>query len=1094
MDGADLMHLTEKQRRAAQEPERDVLLTAGAGSGKTRTLVARYLWLLEEGFDPREIVAITFTEKAAREMRNRVREGVRRRTLRADSSERDRWEALQARMDAARIGTIHSFCAEVLRAHPARAGRDPAFEVLEEGTVRAIKAQTVEDVLAEAAEDAETVEIFSDLSTQGLRRVLSRLLTERIDLREHLAAERDHVGQRRSALAAAITAFLDDAQVTAAIGEMRALLEKGELEADAGGTLAPRIEELLTVWDGLEKLRQGEAWLELAAALFSARREQIKRGSGKRGSQAKAALAELQFAYDTQVDPWLGGKNSSDEAPDLTLEARLPEVLARLRKVAEQAAEAYESVLESRTVVDFDDLEAEAARLLADPAVRARWRSSIAHVLVDEFQDTNARQRSIVEALAPVGEGGLFVVGDARQSIYRFRGADVTVFRELASRIESAGGLVVNLDETFRPHAGLLQAVDGIVAPVMEKEAQAAAYKVPYRSLSAVRKAPETAAPSPFLELVLAAGNSAEEARPRAAKALAVRLLELWRQDRFAGWGQVALLFRASTAFSTYEDALEEAGIPYVTVAGRGFYERPEVRDLLNAVRALADPTDDQALAGFLRSPVIGLKDASVAALRVGSNERRSFAAALEHHLDVLPPDERTKAEKARSVLDELGEMADRIPVAELLKRLMDRLDYRAMLASAESRLWRNVDKLLQDALSSELVRVHSFLEYLSTLRDVGAREGEALSDAEGSVQLMTIHKAKGLEFDLVVLADAGRRPAGWGEPVYLRSETGLAVRLDRVDADPISYQIAKARDRAESDAEEERLLYVAATRAREHLLVSGHLTPTKSGWRTDGMLDWILNAAELNLDELSPGTIVENFRLPVGGIARVWFAPPEPTIEPERIPAPDWPVGSETPLVRRLQQVPAERTDPKIDEEPDRSWRATAVRAYAPAAAVGRILHAAVARRVKSGEPEARSLLEAAALQEGLIDPKQRHKAVEEADIYLKRLQDHPLWLELMRADHAFHELPYTWQAPDGTPESGKIDLLYQVDGIWQLLDFKTDEVRPGTEIAQDVHDRYSAQLKRYRKAASALLGQPVMAKLVFLNYHEGVQVESVR
>lgn len=1083
MDILEALDLTDGQRRAASEPQRDVLLTAGAGSGKTRTLVARYLWLMGRGLGPRQIVAITFTEKAAREMRNRVRAAVRDQALAAQGEAQLRWEELEAGMDAARIGTIHGLCAEMLRTHPAQSGLDPTFEVLEEGAQRALKAEAVEEALAHAADDPEIVNLFADLTTRALRHTLERLLERRLELREYLKDRSAPGAGQRGLLPAALTRFLDDPAVAEAVGDMRALMNRGELIADAGETLGLQIETLVAAWHWLSELREQGDWLKLALELFRARRQLMSLNAGKRDSRARQALTNLRSAYEQQVDPWLGGEASRDEPPDADLEARLPELTERLAQLSGRMLESYAKGLERRKAVDFDDLEAGAVRLLGDADVRARWRQEVAHVLVDEFQDTNARQRQIVEGLAPIGEGRLFVVGDARQSIYRFRGADVTVFRAMADEVEAKGGLVVNLDETFRAHPELLRGLDAVVAPVMGESDSGPDYRVPYQMLESAREGPRPGAEGPFVEFVLGGGDDADEARPRAAKALAQRLLELKRQGQLVDWGQVALLFRASTAFSEYENEFESSGIPYVTVAGRGFYERPEIRDVLNCIRALADPADDLALAGFLRSPAVGLSDAAVTLLRRGPEGLRPLAQALEENLGSLPEEERARAEKARSILAQLRPKVDRLPVADLLKELLDRMDYRAMLASAESRLWRNVDKLLQDALASDLVRVHAFLDYVRTLRDVGAREGEAPAEPEGAVQLMTIHKAKGLEFDVVVLADASRRTPGWKEPAYLRADSGLTVRPDRVEADPLLYRLATARDAQESEAEENRLLYVAATRARERLLINGHVTHRKKGWNADGVLKEILGQVGLEGDALEPGAGPDKVPLATGGSARVWISPLGLEVQPEAAAELEWPVGTQKPLVGGVPQLSPEEADEGLDEKPERSWRATAVRAYAPAAAVGRMVHAAAARRLPAGSDEARRVLKAAALREGLVDPKQRNEGIEEADRLLARLQGHRVWKELESATEAHREVPYTWQPPGGRPpDSGVIDVLYRVDDEWRLVDFKTDEIH-SAEDREEAVSKYRRQIRRYRAAAASLLGGPVRGSLVFLD-----------
>ena len=266
-------------------------------------------------------------------------------------------------------------------------------------------------------------------------------------------------------------------------------------------------------------------------------------------------------------------------------------------------------------------------------------------MLVDEFQDTNARQRQIVYALSGFPEpdrfpqarnlsrSRLFVVGDAKQSIYRFRGADVTVFRQRPGR----RGRRRRPPDRPGPHLSRPRAAGrGHSTPCWPRSwatrtTPERPYQVPFAPLHAFRESRVPAFARPFVELHLGLGENAERGPPGRCPGAGPPSARTARAGGIA-WGDVALLFRASTGFPPYEDALERAGIPFVTVAGRGFYERPEVRDLLNALAALADPSDDLALAGLLRSPAVGLTDAALYRLRFGARrrERRSLWAALQ--------------------------------------------------------------------------------------------------------------------------------------------------------------------------------------------------------------------------------------------------------------------------------------------------------------------------------------------------------------------------------------------------------------------------------------------------------------------------------
>ena len=300
--------LTEIQKQAALERGRDVVVTAGAGSGKTRTLVARYASLLAEGFEPRRVVAITFTDKAAREMRSRVRDALTRLIQEAQSGdERQRWLALSTRMDSARIGTIHSFCAEILRAHPAEAGIDPRFDVLDEGLTSALRAQVVDDTLSGFVENPAFTPLFNTLTTRELSNLLHFLIEHRLETFENFSEKLDAVAIVRQYLESA----LRHPDLAYAILELRGM-PRAALEADK---LYEMVADLLALWGSAEDaLVRGDV-LGCAEALYQARREKMRLNVGKKDSHTREILGVIQKAFDDFLDPFVGGSTSNSE-PD----------------------------------------------------------------------------------------------------------------------------------------------------------------------------------------------------------------------------------------------------------------------------------------------------------------------------------------------------------------------------------------------------------------------------------------------------------------------------------------------------------------------------------------------------------------------------------------------------------------------------------------------------------------------------------------------------------------------------------------------------------------------------------------------------------
>ena len=1072
-------NLTPPQRAAALERQRDIVLTAGAGSGKTRTLIARYAGLLAGGLSPRRVVAITFTEKAAREMRSRVRTALGELAQNAvDPNERQRWVELGSQMDSARIGTIHSLCAEILRAHPAEAGNDPRFEVLDEGLAAALRVQVVTDTSSTLVELPDYAPLFQHFRASGVQALLGFLLNRRLEARETFLQDFNS----RSLVLQSLESSLRSPEISEPLADLRAM-SRESLTQNEGENMASMLTDLLVLWCEAESALVRAEPVTCAGYLFQARREKMRGNIGKRVSPVRDAISALKTAFDALLNPLTSGAGSKDSPPDAELEDLFEQLQPLLRRAFDQLLQGYQSALNLRHALDFDDLEYGALQLLKNPAIRARWQSELDALLVDEFQDTNARQRELVEALSGP-PGRLFLVGDARQSIYRFRRADVTVFRAVQERVRRAGGLVLDLDITYRAHEPLLLASADLLSIVMGTQPDPARpYHVPFSPLSAYRKIVPEHISGPHVEIVLGVGAESASARQSAARALAERLLELKAGRQIQTWDQVALLFRASTGFAAYEDAFEESGLPFVTVAGRGFYDRPEIRDVLNLLRALSDPSDDLCMAGLLRSPAFGLSDAALYQLRLQGTQVLPYWAALRGDLSMLNEVDNAYAQRAARIISELLPMVDRVPVAELLKCLVDACDYRALLAADDStgsggRQWRNLDKLLGDAQSSQQVNVRDFLEYLATLNDAGAREGEAPAEAQGAVRLMTIHKSKGLEFPVVVLADAGREPRGASELAYLLPGLGFAFKLDPA---PMLYRLASQQDQLQSQAETRRLLYVAVTRAQEKLIISGHAAPARSGSdpSISAWLSELCAAAGLDLAGLLArnGAPLELFTSS-GQPVRAWCAPAE-NVQPAMLTPGSAALTPELdlPALYRPLYKPAEDEDEERQARP--VWRATA--GAVPPSVIGKMVHKAIELWLFPTDARLILLLEAAALNAGLASQDQRSEAVRRARELLERFQMHPLWQEIDSALERHHEIPYSRMVAE-LAETGYIDLLYRTASGWQLLDFKTDAIHNLTQ-RQALVGKYARQMQRYTGAVESLLGAQAQARMCFLD-----------
>ena len=1094
-----LFTLNDKQGIAATESGRDVVVTAGAGSGKTSTLVARYACLLAKGTKPRRIAAITFSIKAAQEMRSRVRSTLMKLQEQAiDEEERHHWGELSTQIDSARIGTIHSLCAEILRNHPAEAGLDPRFDLIDEGLSTSLRVQVVEDTLARLVEEDRFLPLLFQVPVHDLSKMLKQMLKSRLETQEAFEIAVDN----RSRLIKELGERMASLQIMELINELREM-SPGELKADAGEKLADVVRELLADWSLAEQALEDDDPVQCALHLYQIRRIHLMTRAGTKGSITKENFLEFRVRYDALLNPLTYGAVSKDELPSTEAEALFEQLLPLLREAFDRVHQAYRAQLDKRQALDFDDLEDYAHRLLNIPEVRERWQKELDAVMVDEYQDTNRRQRDIVNALAG-DRGCLFMVGDMRQSIYRFRRADVTVFREEQERIERQNGLLVDLDRTYRAHEQLLGATGDLLSDVIgTEEDKVRKYYVPYTPLVAHWKEPKHPVKAPHVEFIVGTGEDAATAKPIAGQALAARLQQLKQEGQITNWDEVALLFRASTGYPYYEEALEDAGIPFVTVAGRGFYDRPEIRDLLNILRAIADPLDDLSFAGLLRSPAFGLSDAGLFQLR---QPELPYWHALQGDLSHLSEPDQACARRVLSKLNLLMPMVDRVPVAELLKRVIDELDYRAILATADigfekrkaskagGRLWRNLDKLLADTQLSQAVNVRDFLDKLETLNDAGAREGEASAEAEGSVRLMTIHSSKGLEFPIVVLADAGRGKPSNKANAFLSDELGVTFKLDPT---PMLFRLAKFMDKDQDECEDFRVLYVALTRAQSKLIISSHATfDSKNIMRLPGWANALDEAAGMpSVDFVTHGNkpfiVHTNGEHPVRAIC---FSQPISLspLDEENSASNQLTDSDLSPLYQPVEGFgQVEPPDELESLQQVQFWRATQTDGRVSGKILGLIVHKAMQRWLFPGDPALQALLESEAYRFGLATEATRQEVIAQASRLLERFREHPVWQEIDLAQERHSELPYSYVL-SGKVENRIIDLLYRDEGGWHIIDFKTDPIFSCAKKEQLVQI-YAPQVRHYKAVVESKLGTAASGKLCFLDDQGEVSVDEV-
>jgi len=847
--------LTTQQSLAVTTRDVSIGLSAGAGCGKTHVLVERYLSHLAPGqannaastSDLAALIAITFTDRAAREMRDRVRRKCRERLHAAEEREADAWLTLLRELETARVSTIHAFCGSLLRAHAVEAGLDPRFVILQPGQSATLFAEQIDGQLRLLLgnRNEELLELAVMFGLAPLREMVQRLLGRRhaIDFAQWRNISSDDLVERwqqieRTRVVPQLRAeFLQ-------LPETLALRKIISHWAPAHARLIERFTDLREHFAALD------AGAELLPALATIRAAATVQYVGEKHWFSPEVYQEFRDSA-TELRQWIDNRLKCLGVTRQSSVASAAAGLALLR-LAEPIITAYEDRKRELGMLDFDDLLRRARDLLTGPhgaSLRQRLSSQLVLLLVDEFQDTDPLQVELVKILCgdQLYAGKLFFVGDAKQSIYRFRHADPRVFRDLQAEIPAAGRMPLTLN--FRSQPGVLEFVNALFCDRLGPH---------YEALEASRPRISQTPTIEFLWATMSGDNTekfnVEAARQQEADWIARRISgllatgEVQVQDKKTGEhrgvapGDIAILFRALPDVRFYEEALRRYEIPYYLVGGGAFYAQQEIFDLLNLLRSLDRPGDEVSLAGVLRSPFFSLTDESLFWL---AQYPGGLSAGLfgRQPLGELTDAQRARVRFAAETLTFLRSRKDRLPIAGLIREALARTGYDALLVAEflGERKLANLRKLIDQARSFDEAGIFTLSDFIHELAEFIARQPDeppAPVELESStvVRLMTIHQAKGLEFPVVVVPDLDRAKRGHHVAVAFDSELGPLVRARHHDNDdrPCGLDLYRLLEAQEEADEGIRLLYVATTRAADYLILSAgvkDLDQPSSSW-----------------------------------------------------------------------------------------------------------------------------------------------------------------------------------------------------------------------------------------------------------------------
>ena len=1121
-DGAD-------RRRAATEFDRNLVVVAGAGTGKTALLVERALNLVAGAEIPiGELAAITFTEKAAAELRERLARGLdelcslasgnaavedadpgteagrayawlREKAGVAAPAIEKRALAALLDLDFAPVSTLHAFCSEILKRYPREAGVDPAFQVDEGPTFRSLFEEEWEDFLEdEMGRGAKRPEVW--------RRALG------ID--GALDAVR--------ALGAILAPFrlpwdpaLDPAYRT---GSPRDLL------GEEISLLLGRIGAIRRRASGMN--RNMEVFLDLSARCLKAFVD---------GGPAALATVAGEWTLAEYLDKGIPspGKNLAGSPPEEVAETAgqarklaaafcrvSEETIAAIVEAAAPLARIARERLLAAGYVSFDGLLRLTRDLLARHTdVRRELGARHRAILVDEFQDTDPLQYQILFFLAEedgprasdpyearIAPGRLFIVGDPKQSIYRFRGADIEAYRRAVDRITACGGRKLTLNNSFRSPSGIVTPVNALFESWIGREATDE--QPAYEPIVSALESEGGGGPPVAIWSVAAAGN-VEERRRAEGEAIAAWIAG--NLDRVEATGEplqrrhVALLFRALTSVSVYTQALRGAGLPFVVEGGKNFYERPEVGDLIAFLRAAANPNDGAELLAVLRGPLGGVEDAELAGFAAAGGRFDSPGPAgadgtrfpgVRRTLDFI--ESFRSGMRGRSPDDIIRSALRETPLIVLHASQFEGAQRVANLRKLAAR----AEDLARRGLSLEET-LGALEEEFQEAREEG--ESPLADETVDAVRILSVHKAKGLEFPVVIVPDVGREPRGGGRPgmeaawVEGPGPGLLALRLADGTTNTAWIRHARAARRHE-EAEEKRVLYVACTRAKRRLILVNSSDGRRAPWRDAlGSLGYSI-AEGFPADGLLRGGLVEH---------RIIRAPSPRPAAARTVIAAKWKeaalcferaatvaAAARPPL--RSPAAAAEgdslgaTAEPPLDEDgrPARlpaPARRSAGLAREAARLAGSAVHAALERwNLKAhrsiGDLARRALDRLLAEEEGdAPDPGLRARAAAETGRIVDEILRSPLPARLSSLSILGREVPLLFKDGQGVTWSGVCDLIYRDEqGRIVAADYKTErlEEEPGPAA-----ERYRAQMQVYVEALRrALPDETVRGEIIFV------------
>ena len=1088
------MKLDKQQKIAVDHPERTMAISAGAGSGKTRVLVERYIRVVLDdiaGID--EILAITFTKKAASELKSRVRERLQNFLESSDREKKRIAEKALRKIDSAPISTIHSFCQSILKENAIEAGLEPNFRVLESSESTVLNNEIVSRVISNflRTDDKDELFLIHSIKSNGVYDLAHLALNDRYRLNKALETSSNLVKNN---------SYDDTANELFAV-EYNNLLNQTEW-INASGVLSNC--KPIDDSDKLAVLRQlvldyfsslnDEKELKSKFELLSSIKNSISLKFGKASSWEKGEKESVKDSLKTirkKIDNFLGTGKAEFQLMSSDTVKRL---LSGTEKLVQRLYNEFDAVMESMGALDYNGLLFKAMQLLSGQKnVAEQYNSQYKQILVDEFQDTDDIQMEIIKTLVSKGKNNpvLFLIGDENQSIYKFRGAEVSNFRKMMR--EMGLDKPDYLSTNYRSQPELIKFHNSFFHPLLsdnEGGTESGFSKAePHRKSYAEEHKVQLL--MPLIEEEEETSNREKEAEILASQILSIvgrkKITTEEEEEKFIEYRDIGILLRKVTQVQTILDQFNKSGIPYYFNTRKGFYYKYEIIDLLNLMRVIEFRTDDYSLASLLRSPIMGLSDNALFIMGVTG----SFTTAFNDEKgENFSKEDKERFLRAKKIVEKLRKAKDQYNLSKFVQTIIDEINYIPFLLSSENGEQKalNVYKFQEIVLKLEDggVNIYSdLMEKLNRIQKLEISEGEAFSNTEGDdvVTVMTVHSAKGLQFPVVFLPDLNSTVINKGRLFYYDGNTGFGYRLihgDKVEIDPIGWSLRKL-DNYKDISETKRLLYVAMTRAKDYLFFvgarerkKGSLTsPKKGSWMKE-----IMDGIGLETDNEAENIEFSGLTIPIinklkevkAADSKIkssmlsseflkttkYIVPIKATHPPVRITPTGFLKYLECPKKYDLSETYG-------IEEPEKAESISSDIEPASGKKFGDMAHEFLSK-LNFKDQDYYSLIDKV-LQKNHIEGKMKEEFADEMGKIVERFKKTEAFEQLRslpqekikKEEKFFIEF-------EGVIIEGTIDLMYEFNDRWNLLDYKTDVVEDGDFDEKVEH--YKPQLMLYAKA----------------------------